>query len=203
MKNRKLNIAEFLSSLDVTDELAFCKKWSRFSLAFESDPINDEFLRAAFAALDHWSSFSDEEPSLKRGVATWGAISVISKAVSERPNLKRDLVEQLARYCLSPNLDVAAGITYFAANSEQFSEWTMPYLRKLASSDSNRPPNKTISLRGLAFKAMYQLSPDVAGRAEFHDAQRECAQAFFIWSTQREEELAEELVWHANLLIWC
>jgi hypothetical protein len=202
MSHRQITAAQFLAGIPDCDPVPYSRYWGRLMFR-ELESCSQELLDAGFDALVKCSDWNRPENSLHVTNVAMGVFKLVTLAIQgSRANAER-VFQRAAAHCLNPNLYVAPGAFLFCEQFPQFNYLSLPYLRAVALCGHQEPVDKPISLRGLAFKSMYLLDPDVANDPELRPARIECARGLFRWAKDGVSNRCDEWADIANLLIWC
>lgn len=207
---RPIDPDQFVESLDFSDRFQFCRSWHKLIFKGTIRRVPNVLLEAAFAALTHWGRFPTTESERDTGACILGVFRTIRQGITERPDCAEQLAARIAEYCLSPNLDVAAGaIRQFERLTidendiqlDQFRDLATTTLRSVANHRRQRPRSTAMTLRGLAFHVLYELDPSVLTCRELKDSRHECAQGYFKWAAESSWRV-DEMLLKANTFIW-
>jgi hypothetical protein len=193
-----IDLEQFLTSLDSSDEFAYQRSWTTFVLKSYIPEITPEFLEAAFVAWDHWSQKSSVEVNHHLNIAGLGVRNVIQKHVEESPEVAEIISRRVVKYFSSPNIDIAsASITFFQEHSEQFA-LAEETLAKVASSDSPQPvpepSSGSKSLRAVAYQVLFYNDSHYLSHPDTRTAGLEFLQSSIEWNNQSPSDEKMKLI---------
>ena len=138
---------------------------------------------AAFDALDHWHASPTSEADSQAGGAIDGAFNVIGHSIEVDSTIAYSTCRRVADYFSSRNINSAFGaIRRF--EYPVFSRFTIFVADKLiavATLDAPTPSPIEMTVRGIAFRSLFELDPQYKHWSQLAVARDECVHGLLTW----------------------
>ena len=175
-------------------------QWARviFDLFQPSAEDTPEIASLAFAALDHWDSSTTDEKDDMTTPAIVGAFFGVYYFIVANPETAFMTCRRMGKYFQSNNINVAfLAVRHFAQSP--FSRYTLfvsDMLITIASSDMLAKSPVPMSLRGLAFSALFKLDPQYKFWPQLRMARDECVHGLLSWGggSEANRKIARQIL---------
>ena len=179
-----LDPVDFLSRISALSdpELALC--WRRAIFRHHIRGTSPALIAAAIQALKHWSEASFEGTASLQIQGIQGAILTVARCILDTDDRSYELARELGLLFHSPNIGVAfAAIRDFEVGiPSPLAMFVIDHLISVASSvDVPTSPN-AMSLRGIAFKALFDLDSNFAFIPMLQASLQECIVGCRAWA---------------------
>lgn len=161
------------------------------------------YTAAAYDALDHWHAIPTSEADSVASGAIEGALSVIGKSIEADASVACSACRTVAKYFSSRNINSAFGaIRRF--EYPIFSRYTIfvaDQLIGVATTDDPTPSPIEMTVRGIAFRSLFQLDPQYKHWPQLRSARDECVHGLLTWgspgtglASKRNRNLAAQIM---------
>jgi|GEM_PF-3165618 len=175
--------------------------WSRVCVPLLSRvPAGDlpKFAESAFDALNFWTATASSRANRAAGHAIDGAFTAISHFPGTYPDSACETCRRVGVYFQSRNINVAfTAIRRF--EFPEFSAYTIfvadLLVRVAISRDLVKSPVE-MTLRGIAFRVLFELDPQYKHWPQLRDARNECVHGLLTWGSgsDRNHRLAARIM---------
>lgn len=170
------NPDEFAARASVLSDPELARWWSHASFRYCITGSSETLINAAFAALTYWSGepFAGAQSPQMWGIQ--GAVMTVSRRIIETHDQCYELTRRLGTLFHSENIGVAfAAIREFdAVLPSTYSMYVTDHLVRVASAPVVPASGIDMSLRGIAFKVLYDLDPNFRNFRSLATACEEC-----------------------------
>lgn len=166
--------------------------WARAISTHAVDRVTQDLEFAAHDALDRLGEITGEDVFEPRyDQAALGAACVLVRRVLENPEYSHDVCRRFSRHFYSLNPLVAyICIRRFAYPLRRFSIYVSDHLIAIAAGKPSPPLPCPVTVRAMAFCALYHLDPQYKHWIQLKDARIECVRGFEEWGRESESHNA-------------
>lgn len=177
-----MDILAVFSKLDHGDRRAVRNFWAHAGALGTIDRVPDHLLDAAFAALDRIGEETPDMVYKDTGPSSFGACTLIRRAIEERPDERDALLRRLAHYYESPNIAVSAAAVRALERSDTCKLLAVPYLRVAAAAEHTLRSPDGLALRGLACIMLLKCGESLKGKC-YEAARTDAAVILHHWAS--------------------
>lgn len=164
--------------------------WARVIFSLFQPPADEipGLASAAFEALDHWDGIPTEQRDDTTTVAINGAFNGIQPFVNAYPDTAYLTCRRIGTYFQSKNINVA----FTAIRQFEFPAFSScaifvsDMLISVATSDTLPKSPIEMTLRGIAFRALFALDPQYKYWPQLRAARDECVHGLLTWGGGRQ-----------------
>lgn len=143
-------------------------------------------MHAAFAALEHWSTIPFAGAGSPQASGIQGAVVTAARCIVDIENQSCELTRQLGAFFHSANIEVAftaisGGELYIP---RPYSMFVIDHLVKVASASEVPISPVAMSLKGIAFKVLFDLDPNFRTFPTLATTREECIIGVRVWALQ-------------------
>jgi len=149
---------------------------------------SQEAANAAFEALDYWHANPTSERNERQGGAIDGALTAIDVFISHNPDTAYQMCRRVGGYFASPNINSAFGAIrrFEYGGFSRHTIFVVDQLIAVATWDNPTPSPVEMTLRGIAFRSLFELDPQYKYWPQLRRARDECVHGLLTWQGKNE-----------------
>ncbi len=195
--NESVDPDEFAKNAERLSEQQISAWWARASFRNVISKSSQRLFDASDAVLKHWGNETDLTSETMTMDGIDGAMRVAVMWITEASDDAFSLTRRFAQHFYSKNSAVAfCAIRQLEVRCPQAcSMYTIDHLVCIASGDSKKRTPSPMSVRGLAFKVLFDLDPMFRTWWELQQAYNECVTGCIAWQENiRYKDALERLL---------